>query len=119
MLKEASRLLLDQLSHHVAENSAHGIETLIRGANVVEAVVVQKNLLHNENGHRLAELRSSLHDAEAQGNDLRRQQKVDDLGRVILNQRADDTKRCETQVLEGSRLGSGIKEGVQEQGNVR
>lgn len=40
MLEEAGRLLLDQLCHHVTEDSADSVEAFVGGADVVETVVV-------------------------------------------------------------------------------
>ena len=48
-------------------------------ADVVEAGLVQEDLLEDEGGHGLAQLRARLHDAETQRDDLRRQQEVDHL----------------------------------------
>jgi hypothetical protein len=41
MLQEPGSLLLDQLSHHVAEYGADGVEPLIGSADIVEAIVVK------------------------------------------------------------------------------
>lgn len=41
MLQEPSRLLLDQLPNHVAQDRADGVEPLVRRADVVETVVVE------------------------------------------------------------------------------
>lgn len=119
MLQESGGLLLDQLRHHVAQDGADGIEPLIRGTDVVESMVIKKNLLYNENGHGLAQLGTRLHDSQAQWDNLRGQEKVDHIRRVILDERSDDTKRGETKVFEGSRLGSRVEERIQEQRNVR
>lgn len=80
MLQESRRLLLDELRHHVAEDRSHGVEALVCRTDVVETVIVEKNLLHNKDGHSLAQLRSRLHDAQAERDDLGRKQEVDDLG---------------------------------------
>jgi len=118
MLQEPSRLLLHKLSDHVAEDGPNRIEPLIGGANVVESIVIQQDLLYNEDGDSLAELRTGLHDAEAQRDDFCRQQEVDHLARVVLDQGADDAKRGQAKVFEGPRLGGRIQEGVQKEGNV-
>jgi len=60
--------------------------------------------LDDEDGDGLAELRASLHDTEAERDDLRGEEKVDDLGRVVLDQSANDTERGQTEVLEGPRF---------------
>jgi hypothetical protein len=49
-------LLLHELRDHVAEYSPNCVESLICCANVVQPMVIKKNLLDNENGHGLAEL---------------------------------------------------------------
>jgi hypothetical protein len=56
VLEEASRLGLDKLSHHVAQDRSNGIEPLVSGANVVESIVVEEDLLNNENSNGLAKL---------------------------------------------------------------
>ena len=119
MLKESGRLLLDQLRNHVAEDSADGVEPLVCRADVVETVVVEQYLLHDEDGHRLAQLRARLHDAKAQRDDLGGQQKVDDLGRVVLDQGADNAEGCEAEVLEWAGLGCRVEKGVEEERKVR
>jgi hypothetical protein len=104
VLEQSDRLLLDQLSDHIAENGAHGIESLICRTNVRQANVIQKDLLYNKNGNGLAQFRAGLHDAETERNDLGGKEEVDDVRRVILNQGSDDTQRCEAKVLEWSRF---------------
>lgn len=118
MLEQASRLRLDELSNHIAQDGADGVEALVRGADVVEAIVVEQYFLHNEYGHRLAELRARLHDAEAERDDLGGQEEVDDVGRVVLDQGTDDAEAREAQVFKGPRLGRRVEEGVQEEGDV-
>lgn len=56
VLEEARRQRLDELGNHIAQHGADGVEALVRGANVVEPVVVEQDLLHNEDGHSLAKL---------------------------------------------------------------
>lgn len=56
MLEQADGLLLYKLVDHVAEHGADSVETLVRLADVRKPNVVQENLLHNEDGDRLAEL---------------------------------------------------------------
>ena len=77
MLEQSCGLLLNELSYHVTENGSYGVESLVSGANVVETMVIKKNLLDNEDGHSLAELRASLHDSETEWNDLCSQKEVD------------------------------------------
>ena len=119
MLQQSGGLLLNELGHHVAQDGPDCVESLVGGADVVQAVVVQQDLLDNEDGNGLAELRAGLHDAEAQGDDLGGQQEVDDLGRVVLDQSADHTQGSEAEVFEGSRLGGRVEEWVEEKRDVR
>ena len=67
MLKKSHRLLVDQLSDHVAENCANSVETLVSLTNVLQAHIVKQDLLDDEDSNSLAELRASLHDTEARG----------------------------------------------------
>lgn len=79
MLEQSDRLLLNQLSDHIAEDSAHGIESLICRTNVRQADVIKKNLLHNENGNGLAKFRAGLHDAETEGDNLGGKEEVNNV----------------------------------------
>ena len=90
MLQQARRLLFNQLQNHIAEDSTNSIESLVSGTNIVEAVVVQEYFLNNEYGNRFAQLRPGFHDPKAQWNDLSREEEVDDIGRVILDQCSND-----------------------------
>ena len=119
MLKQPSRLLLNQLRNHVAEDGADRVEALVRGADVVEAVVVEQDLLHYEDGHRLGQLGPGLHDAQTQRDDLGREQEVDHLGGVVLDKRPDDPQRGEPEVFKGTGLGRRVEERVEEEGDVR
>jgi hypothetical protein len=118
MLEQPGSLLFDQLAHHVAENGAYGIEPLIGGADVVEAIVVKKDLLHDEDGDSLAELRPGLHNTQTERNDLGGQQEVDDLGRVVLDKSADYTEASEPEVLERARFGGRVKERIEIEGDM-
>lgn len=102
MLEQSYGLLFHQLLDHVAENGSDGVEPLISLADVIETHIVHQDLLNNENGHCLAQLRPSLHDAQTERNDLSSEQEVDDLGRIVLHQRANDAQRCETEIFERS-----------------
>jgi hypothetical protein len=65
VLKQTDRLRLHKLPDHVAEHHPNGVETLVRVADVPEPNVVQEDLLHDEDRHGFAQLRTRLHDAEA------------------------------------------------------
>lgn len=79
MLEEPRGLRLNKLGHHVTEDCSDSIESFVSRADIVKAIIVEQNLLHNEDGHCFAQLGSSLHDAQAERDDLRRQEKVDHL----------------------------------------
>lgn len=119
MLKEASSLRLDKLSNHVAQNRTDGVEALIGGADVVETIVIKQNLLHNEDGNSLAKLGASLHDSQAERNNLGREEEVDDLRRVVLYERSNDTKTRQSEILKWSRLGRRIEERVEKKRDMR
>ena len=112
MLKEANCLLLNQLSDHIAEDCANGVEPLIGCANVRQANVIEKDLLDDENRNGFAQFRTGLHDAKAEGNDLRGEQEIDHVRGVILHQSPNDTQRGETKVFERAGLRGRVEEGV-------
>ena len=119
MLEQPGGLLLHQLGDHVAEHGPDGIEALVRGADVVEAIVVEEDLLDDEDGDRLAQLRSGLHDAEAKRDDLSREEKVNHLRGVILDERADHSKGRQPEILERPRFRCSVQERVEKERNVR
>lgn len=119
MLQQTNRLLFDQLIDHVGEDGANRVKALVRLANVRKSQVIQQNLLDNENSHRLAQLRAGLHYAKAQGYDFGREEEVDDVGRVILDERANDTERGQAEVFERARLGGSVQKWVKKQWNMR
>lgn len=118
VLEQAHRLLLDQLSDHITEYGAHSVETLICRTNIRQANIIEKNLLHNENGNGFAEFRPGLHDAKTEGNDLGGEEEVDHVRGVILHQRSNDAERCEAEVLKRTRFRGGVQKGIEEQGDV-
>lgn len=118
MLEQPCSLLLDQLAHHIAEDGADRVESLIGGADVVQAIIVKEDLLHDEYGDSLAEFGSGLHDAQAERDNFGGQQEVDDLGRVVLDERANDTETSKPEVLERARLRRRIEKRVKVEGNM-
>lgn len=104
MLQEPDGLLVNELSDHITKNSANSVESLVGLADVLQSHVIEQDLLNDEDSNGLAELRSSLHDTEAERDDLCGEEEVDDFCRVILDQSADDTKRRQAKVFKGSRL---------------
>jgi len=113
MLEQTSRLLLHELGDHIAEHRTHGVETLVRSADIIETVVVQQYLLNNKDGNGLRQLRARLHNPQTKGNDLSGQEKVDDLGRVVFNKGANDSETGKAKVLEWARLRGGVEERVE------
>jgi hypothetical protein len=118
VLEEPHSLLFNQLVHHIAQNGAHGVEALISLADIAQPDVIQQNLLDDEDSNSLAELRSSLHDAETEGDDFGGEKEVDDLGGVILHQGADHAERGQAQIFKRSRFRGGVEERVQEERNM-
>jgi len=118
VLQQPHRLLIHKLRNHIREHRSYSVKALVRLADVLQAHIIQQDLLHDEDGHRLAQLGARLHDPQAQRDDLGGEQEVDDLRAVVLDQRTDDTQGGEAEVLEGSALGGGVEEGVEEEGDV-
>jgi len=90
VLQQPHRLLIHKLRNHIREHRAHSVEALVRLADILQAHIIQQDLLHDKDGHRLAQLGTGLHDTQAQRDDLGGEQEVDDLRAVVLDQRADD-----------------------------
>lgn len=118
MLQQSDSLLIDELSDHVRQNRTDSVEPLVGLTYVLQAHVVQEDLLNNEYRDRLAEFRTGLHDTKAKWNDLGSQKEVDDLGAVVLDQRTNDAEGGKAQVLEWARFGGRVEKGVQEERDV-
>jgi len=118
VLEESCRLLLDKLRNHVAQYRSNRVESLVGSANIIQPMIIKKDLLHNEYSHRLAQLRARLHDSKAERDDFGREEEVDDVGGIVLNKCTDNTERCQSQIFERSRLGGSVQERVQEQWDV-
>ena len=56
MFEKSLAGLIAQLNHHLAQDHGHVGEPVVGLADVVEAGLVQQNLLENEGGHGLTEL---------------------------------------------------------------
>ena len=104
VLEQPDRLLLHKLSDHVAQDRSNGVEPLVGRTYVRETDIVQQDLLHDEDGHCLAQFRAGFHDPKTQRDYFRRKQKVDDIRGIILDQRSDDAQRRETKVLKRTGL---------------
>jgi hypothetical protein len=92
VLQQTDSLLLDELIDHVAKNCADSIKALVGLTDVRQANIIKQDLLHDKNCNGLAEFGAGLHDTKTERDDFGRQEEVDDLGRVVLDKRADDTK---------------------------
>ena len=90
VLQEPLAGLFAELDHHLAQDHCHVREPVICLAYVVESRLIKQNLLEDEGGHSLAQLRPALHDPKAEWNDLGGQKKVDHLLLVRLDEGSDD-----------------------------
>mmetsp|Transcript_9584 Transcript_9584/g.24525 ORF Transcript_9584/g.24525 Transcript_9584/m.24525 type:complete len:245 (+) Transcript_9584:56-790(+) len=119
VLEQPDGGLLSEQLHHTPQDGADGEEPRGGGAHVVEAHLVEENLLNDEGRHRLGQLASHLHRPQAERDYFRREQKVDDLRVVDLHERADDAQAREAEVLERPRPAHGVEKRVEKQGHVR
>lgn len=76
---------------HVGEDRGDRVEALSRGADIVEAHVIEQDLLDDERGDGFGQLGAGFHDAQAQGNDLGLEQEINDIGIVDLDQGTDNS----------------------------
>ena len=63
VLQQSNGLGFHQLSDHIAQYGSNCVEPLICMTDVGQASFIEQDLLDNEDGDSLGELRSSLHDA--------------------------------------------------------
>ena len=80
VLEESCRLLFDKLRDHVAQHRSNSVESLIGGTNIIQPMIIEKDLLNDEYGHGLAELGAGLHDSEAERDNFGGEEEVDDIG---------------------------------------
>ena len=90
VLQQSLARLLAQLDDHLAQDHRHVGEPVVGLTDVVEPSLVKQDLLEDEGGHSLAQLRPALHDPKAEWNDLGGQKKVDHLLLVRLDEGSDD-----------------------------
>ena len=83
MFEQPHSLRLHELGDHVAQHGADSVEPLIGVADVRQASLIEQDLLHDKDGDCLGELGARLHDAQAEGYDLGREEEVDN-GVVII-----------------------------------
>jgi hypothetical protein len=81
-------------------------------------MIIQKNFLHNEYCNSLAKLRAGFHYPKAKRNNFGREEEIDHVRGIILDECANNTKGSQAKVFEGSRLGCGIEKRVEEQWNM-
>ena len=68
--------------------------------NIIQSGRIDQYLLQDERRHRFRQLGPIVHDVQAQGHDLRRQQEINHIILIRLHQRANDAERGESQVFE-------------------
>ncbi len=56
MLEKSRSLLLDKLRHHIAKDGPNSVKSLVCCADVIETMVIEENLLHDEDSDSLAKL---------------------------------------------------------------
>lgn len=79
MLQEPGSLLFHKLVNHVAQDSPNSIETLVGSADVVQSMVVKKDLLHDKDGNSFAQFGTGLHYAQAEWDNFCCKKEVDDI----------------------------------------
>ena len=84
MLQQPNRLSLHQLVYHVAQHSPHGVESLIRVADVRQTRLIQQDFLNDEDRNGLGEFGTGFHDPQAERDYFRREQEMDDSRVVVL-----------------------------------
>ena len=74
--------------------------------------IIEQNLLQDEGRDRFGQFCSGLHRPKAQRNELGRQQEVDDMRIVDLDERSHDAKTGEAEVFEGTTRIGGVEKGI-------
>jgi hypothetical protein len=81
-------------------------------------MIIQQNLLHDKNCNSLAKLRTGFHYPKAEWNNFGGKEEIDHVRGIVLDERANYTKRCQAKIFERSRLGCGVQKWVEEQRNM-
>jgi hypothetical protein len=118
MLQQPNRLLVDKLCNHITQYRAHSVEPLVSLADVLQAHVVEQDLLDDEDSNSLAELGTGLHDAEAEWNNFGGEEEVDDFGAVVLDQCSNDAEGGKAEVFERSGLRGRVEKWVKKEWDV-
>jgi hypothetical protein len=129
MFEKADRLGLNKLIDHIAENGPNSVEAFISVADISQSCLVEQNLLDNKYGNSLGEFRSRLHDAQAEGNNLRGEKEMNDCVVIVLlykdehqllgpkrgsylDKSPDDTEGSKPEVLKRTGLGGRVQKRV-------
>ena len=119
VFQQPRRLLFNELRNHIAEHCTNCVETLVCSANVIQSMIIQEDLLNDEDSDSLAKFRARLHNSKTEGNNLRCEEEVNDIRRIILHEGSDNAKRGKSQVFEWARLRRSVEKRIEEEGNVR
>ena len=84
VLQQPDRLALYQRLNHVGKDGSNRIESLVCLADVLQAEVVEEDLLDDEDGDGLAKLGAGLHDPQTKGDDLGGKQEVNNIRVLVL-----------------------------------
>ena len=118
MFQQSLARVLAELDDHLAKNHCHMREPVIGLTDVVEAGLIQQDLLEDECGHSLAQLGPRLHDPQTQRNYLCCQEEVNNLLFVCLDQSSDNSEGSQTKIFKWSGLADRVQEWVQIQWDV-
>ena len=118
MLEKSGCWFLQLRLDHVVEDRAYSKEPLCSHTEIVQAIIVQQDLLDDEGGDSLRQISATFHDPQTERYDLGLQQEVDHRWVINLDQGANHSKRCESQVLKRSPFADCIQKWVQEQSDV-
>ena len=85
MLQKPHCLIFNQLSDHVAKDRSDCVKSLVGLTNICKAHVIEEDLLDYKNSHRLAQLRSSLHNAKTKRDNLGSKEEVDNIRGIVFD----------------------------------
>ena len=119
VLEQSRRWLFVEDAHHLRQAIGYGHEPLRRCTDVVQTDIIEQNLLQDEGGDRLGQLRSRLHRPKAQRNELGRQQKVNHMRIIDLDERSHDSQTGEAEVFEGTTRIGGVEKGIDVEDEMR
>ena len=80
------------MSESTYQDHGNVAKPIVGLADVIQPSVVKQNLLQNESGDRLRQLRACFHDSQTKWDDFGGKQKVNDLLLIGLHQRSDHTQ---------------------------